>query len=131
MQVLRTRNSASFYWPLTLANGINGASWFIYGLAVNKPFLSYPNGFGALLAAIQMVLIWVFPARPDGAEAMSKASVHGSVQDLLRAGRTPSTSDQASLPPSSSVEDLAAVALGTGHQGGEAAGRAQHGANQA
>ena len=35
-QVLRSRCSASLYWPLCLMNGINGALWAAYGV-VSSP----------------------------------------------------------------------------------------------
>lgn len=61
-QVVRTRDSKSFYLPLTIMNGVNGLCWFAYGLALNDWFIAAPNLLGAVLSALQLVLIFMYPS---------------------------------------------------------------------
>lgn len=60
--VLATRSSASIYLPTVLVNGINGAFFSIYALAIDDWLLFAPNAIGAGLAAIQLILCLLFPA---------------------------------------------------------------------
>ena len=61
-EVVRTRDSKSFYFPLTFMNGVNGLCWFGYGLALGDWFIAAPNLFGSVLSAVQMVLIFMYPS---------------------------------------------------------------------
>ena len=61
-EVVRTRDSKSFYFPLTLMNGMNGLCWFCYGLALDDWFIAAPNLFGSMLSAVQMVLMFMYPS---------------------------------------------------------------------
>ena len=79
-EVILTRNSRSLYLPLAVANTVNGSAWFVYGIALSDPYLMAPNGVGALLGALQLVLIFAFPSKHDTSPAPSS---RGSTQDLL------------------------------------------------
>jgi solute carrier family 50 protein (sugar transporter) len=60
--VLQTRSSNSIHVPTMITNTLNGTFWFVYGVAgVWDPFIFVPNGLGALLGAIQIVLLVLFP----------------------------------------------------------------------
>ena len=61
--VLSTKSSASIYLPTVLVNGINGAFFSIYALAINDMLLLAPNAIGAALAAVQILLCVVFPSK--------------------------------------------------------------------
>jgi solute carrier family 50 protein (sugar transporter) len=61
--VIRTQSSASIHVPTMLTNTANGVFWFAYGLAVQDWFIAVPNGLGAALGAIQMVLRVLFPVQ--------------------------------------------------------------------
>lgn len=63
-EVLRTRNSVSLFWPLSVMAAVNGCLWMSYGLAVNDAFIWAPNAVGAFFGFVQLVLICTFPARP-------------------------------------------------------------------
>jgi hypothetical protein len=78
-EVILTRNSKSLYLPLAVANTVNGTAWFVYGVALSDPYLMAPNGVGALLGALQLVLIFAFPSKHDTSPPPSL----GSTQDLL------------------------------------------------
>jgi len=60
--VLKSRSSASIYLPTVLVNGVNGAFFSIYALAINDMLLLAPNAIGAALAAVQVLLCVAFPS---------------------------------------------------------------------
>ena len=59
-KVISTRSAASLHAPLCFMNGFNGLMWTAYGLAVADPFVWAINGLGAVLAAVQLMLVGVF-----------------------------------------------------------------------
>lgn len=59
--VLQTRNSASIHIPTMLTNTANGVFWTAYGFAVLDYFIFVPNGLGALLGFVQILLYLLFP----------------------------------------------------------------------
>lgn len=63
-EVIRTKSAETLYWPMVLANGINGGSWTAYGAFLREPFVFVPNGAGALLAIIQLLLVCVYGTKP-------------------------------------------------------------------
>jgi len=65
-EVVRERNSVSVHRRTMTANTLNGAFWCAYGLGVGDPIIYGPNGAGAMLGVVQMVLIVVFPADDSG-----------------------------------------------------------------
>ena len=79
-EVIATRSSRSLYFPLSIANTVNGTAWCVYGLALNDPYLVAPNGVGAFLGAVQRVLIFSFPNKHDTSPVPSSRP---SAQNLL------------------------------------------------
>jgi solute carrier family 50 protein (sugar transporter) len=63
--VLKTRSSRTIHVPTMITNTANGAFWCAYGFAVQDYLIGGPNGFGAFLGGIQIVLCVLFP-RVDG-----------------------------------------------------------------
>jgi solute carrier family 50 protein (sugar transporter) len=59
--VLKTRNSRSIHVPTMVTNTANGAFWCAYGFAVQDYLIGGPNGVGAFLGGIQIVLCVLFP----------------------------------------------------------------------
>lgn len=59
--ILKDRNTASLHIPTMILNTLNGTFWMIYGIAVMDYFLILPNGLGACLGCIQIVLCFMFP----------------------------------------------------------------------
>ncbi|GAX10382.1 solute carrier family 50 [Fistulifera solaris] len=78
--VLQKQSSASIHVPTMLTNTANGVFWFAYGLAVQDWFIAVPNGLGAALGAIQMVLRVLFPAQKVQANQDVKAVVNANVR---------------------------------------------------
>lgn len=58
--VLKTKSANSIFFPTVLINGLNGAFWSIYALAINDTYLLVPNAIGFALASIQTLLCLVF-----------------------------------------------------------------------
>ncbi len=61
--VLRRRDASSIHWPLALMTVINGLLWVFYGLALSDAFIWAPNGFGAVVGGMNLMLRCLFPAR--------------------------------------------------------------------
>jgi solute carrier family 50 protein (sugar transporter) len=59
--VVRSRSSATLYWPLAVANTVNGVLWLIYGLAISDLFIAVPNGVGAVFSLVLLALILIYP----------------------------------------------------------------------
>ena len=58
--VVKKRNAAALFWPLSLTSLLNGALWTSYGRAVGDAYIWAPNLIGALLATLQLALIGAF-----------------------------------------------------------------------
>jgi solute carrier family 50 protein (sugar transporter) len=67
--VLKTRNSRSIHVRTMVTNTANGAFWCAYGFAVQDYLIGGPNGFGAFLGGIQIVLCVLFPRGDKGNDA--------------------------------------------------------------
>jgi solute carrier family 50 protein (sugar transporter) len=61
--VIKTNNSESFYWPLSLMTFLNGALWVFYGSFIGDAFIWAPNVIGAIMGIIQLVCIFLYPKR--------------------------------------------------------------------
>jgi solute carrier family 50 protein (sugar transporter) len=59
--VLKTRSSRSIHVPTMITNTANGVFWCAYGIAVQDYLIGGPNGVGAFLGGIQIVLCVLFP----------------------------------------------------------------------
>ncbi|GIL88438.1 hypothetical protein Vretimale_15406 [Volvox reticuliferus] len=62
-EVLRSRSSASLYWPISIMNTVNGLLWVAYGTAVHDMFIAVPNAVGATFGLIQIALIQCYPSK--------------------------------------------------------------------
>ncbi|EFJ52839.1 hypothetical protein VOLCADRAFT_115772 [Volvox carteri f. nagariensis] len=62
-EVVRSRSSASLFWPISVMNTVNGLLWVAYGTAVEDLFIAVPNAIGATFGLIQLVLIQCYPAK--------------------------------------------------------------------
>lgn len=70
--VLKTQNSATIHIWTMATNTANGSFWTAFGIATSNPFIYVPNGIGAGLGLVQLVLILVFPRVPvEGADRSS------------------------------------------------------------
>lgn len=66
--VLRTRSSSTIHIPTMITNTATAAFWCAYGVAIMDPFIGVPNGLGALLGAVQIVLYVLFPRKSETKE---------------------------------------------------------------
>eukprot|EP00834_Sanchytrium_tribonematis_P006441 NODE_473_length_7005_cov_0.742977.p4 type:complete len:245 gc:universal NODE_473_length_7005_cov_0.742977:2649-1915(-) len=64
-RVVTERNSRHFFLPFSLTCFVNGICWSFYGFAISDYFVALPNAFGAVMAIIQIGLIFRFPKRLD------------------------------------------------------------------
>jgi solute carrier family 50 (sugar transporter) len=67
--VLQQRNSISIHIPTMVTNTLNGSFWAAYGIAILDPFIAVPNGLGASLGGIQILLCLLFPRRAEADES--------------------------------------------------------------
>ncbi|MEW5307951.1 MAG: hypothetical protein WDW38_010608 [Sanguina aurantia] len=67
-EVIRTRSSASLYWPSSVMNAVNGSLWVAYGTAVGDNFIFYPNCVGLCCGLVQIALCVVLPSKPAASD---------------------------------------------------------------
>lgn len=61
LQVISTRNSASFDVKLSFMNILNGGFWSVYGLVTLDWFIAAPNMVGMGVGVLQVICIAIFP----------------------------------------------------------------------
>jgi solute carrier family 50 protein (sugar transporter) len=83
--VLTTRDSSSIHRPTMLLNTANAVFWTAFGFGVLDWFIIVPNGLGAILGFVQMVLRMVVPSRDLFASSSLTATAGGGGDD---AGKT-------------------------------------------
>jgi solute carrier family 50 protein (sugar transporter) len=71
LKILRDRNTASLHVPTMILNTLNGIFWMVYGIAVNDYFIVAPNGLGAGLGGIQIILCFLFPRSTSSSSSSS------------------------------------------------------------
>lgn len=59
-RVFRTKNANSICAPMSFMGLINSMLWFLYGMGIRNPTLAIPNGFGAFLSLIQLIIAYVY-----------------------------------------------------------------------
>lgn len=89
--VLKERNSATIHIPTIVTLTANGVFWFAFGLAVIDLYIIVPNGLGAILGVIQMILCVIFPRKKKG-DGIPLPAALASSED-----------DSSSLPPSAAT----------------------------
>ena len=75
--VLKTRSTASIHTKTMVVNTTNGCFWAAYGFAVQDYFIYVPNGLGALVGLVQIVLFLVF--RSSSSSSSSSSTKESSV----------------------------------------------------
>lgn len=92
--VMETKSSKLIHVPTMIFSLINGTLWVVYGLAVSDPFIAVPNGFGAALGVVQVVLCVLFPRH-----AHRSGNGHGIFKRLTSSGDSSTDTDaKLSLP---------------------------------
>jgi hypothetical protein len=80
-EVIRNKDSSSLYAPTIFVNLLNGLMWFFYGLiGVPDKNVWIPNGLGAVLSVIQLILAFVYRNPNAGVGVGKYSSIH---TDLL------------------------------------------------
>lgn len=103
-QVIVTADASSLHVPTIVANLLNGAMWFIYGLsAINNLLVWLPNGLGVMLAIIQLTVVFMYNPRCVYCEG-KQSETHQTKPSTA----TGSASELKSIKSaaSSSIEDL-------------------------
>jgi solute carrier family 50 protein (sugar transporter) len=59
--VLKTRNTRTIHVPTMITSTANGTFWCAFGIAIQDYLIAGPNGVGAFLGGIQIVLYVLFP----------------------------------------------------------------------
>lgn len=59
--VLSEKSSKSIHVPTMICSLLNGSLWLVYGVAVHDFYIAVPNGFGAALGVVQLLLCIFFP----------------------------------------------------------------------
>lgn len=80
--VLETKSSNFIHVPTMFTSLVNGTLWFLYGVEVKEYFVAIPNGFGALLGVVQILLCVWFPRHPSGDGLFKKESSSQSQSSL-------------------------------------------------
>ena len=75
--VITTKNSASLYLPMLIANLVNAALWFIYGFYIGNVFIYGPNAAGATLSFIQIILSQSYPNKNKESGAQLLSGIYG------------------------------------------------------
>jgi solute carrier family 50 protein (sugar transporter) len=73
LNVIRTHDASSFYWPLSLTCLINGALWTVYGIFIGDGFIWGPNLLGAFLGLVQLGFIFAY--RKSGTQKIDDDNV--------------------------------------------------------
>ncbi|KAG8178697.1 hypothetical protein JTE90_011623 [Oedothorax gibbosus] len=62
-EVIRSKSSETLPFTVIFSSFIVGSSWFYYGILVENSFIQVPNLIGAILSAIQLGLIAIYPSK--------------------------------------------------------------------
>jgi len=62
-KVIQARDSSSIHRPLLIMMFLGSNFWFVYGLAMLDPFITFPNGCGILLNIVQGSLCVIYPSK--------------------------------------------------------------------
>jgi uncharacterized protein with PQ loop repeat len=63
VKVLKERNSAPIHLGTMITNTLNSTFWTAYGFAILDGFIFIPNGIGAMLGFVQIVLVALLPRK--------------------------------------------------------------------
>jgi solute carrier family 50 protein (sugar transporter) len=102
--VLSNKKSDSIHIPTMIINTLNGSFWTAYGLAVMDPFIYAPNGLGALLGVVQMILCALFP-RSKGGRATTTSTNNNEETEPARTHKTASTLELIGGEPQPAMSD--------------------------
>ena len=99
--VVQKRNSSYIHIPTMITHTLNGCFWAAYGIAVFDLYIAIPNGLGATLGIIQMILCYIFPRTNNN----NNINDIGNVSDNNKQNCEPSEM-LAETVPATSTNDL-------------------------
>jgi solute carrier family 50 protein (sugar transporter) len=95
--VLKTRNSRTIHVPTMITNTANGTFWCAYGIAVQDYLIGGPNGVGAFLGGIQIVLCVLFPHGDGGDSDNGNGAANGQLSEETTATTHPVVDEESAL----------------------------------
>jgi solute carrier family 50 protein (sugar transporter) len=95
--VLKTRNSRTIHVPTMITNTANGTFWCAYGIAVQDYLIGGPNGVGAFLGGIQIVLCVLFPHGDGGDSDNGNGASNGQLSEETTATTHPVVDEESAL----------------------------------
>eukprot|EP00475_Leptophrys_vorax_P034122 TRINITY_DN546_c0_g1_i1.p1 TRINITY_DN546_c0_g1~~TRINITY_DN546_c0_g1_i1.p1 ORF type:complete len:312 (+),score=41.63 TRINITY_DN546_c0_g1_i1:87-1022(+) len=60
VEIIRTKDSKSLYWPLALTASASSALWAVYGASIGAMPILAPNGVSTVIGLIQVVLCMIY-----------------------------------------------------------------------
>ncbi|KAJ3074459.1 hypothetical protein HDU98_011242 [Podochytrium sp. JEL0797] len=87
-KVMRERDTSSLNLMIGVVCAINCILWTAYGFAVQNPFIYSPNGAGLIFSIFQILLIFLFPKKPQtlsasvSEERLQSSREESAVQDV-------------------------------------------------
>ncbi|KAG5878291.1 hypothetical protein JTB14_033092 [Gonioctena quinquepunctata] len=65
-KIVTNKDASSIPFPLTLMGTIVSFLWLLYGIVLMNEFMILQNVIGFILCLVQLVLILIYPTRPEG-----------------------------------------------------------------
>ncbi|XP_023029089.1 sugar transporter SWEET1 isoform X2 [Leptinotarsa decemlineata] len=65
-QIIEKKDASSIPFPLTFMGAIVSFLWLLYGIILMNEFMMIQNAIGFVLCVGQLILIFMYPARPEG-----------------------------------------------------------------
>ncbi|ORX84847.1 hypothetical protein BCR32DRAFT_291099 [Anaeromyces robustus] len=81
-EVIKTRNSSSINFIMTIAMFINSILWTGYGFIINDFYIWFPNVVGIVSTIIQFVLLIVFPSKKKNADKKIEENINEKVINI-------------------------------------------------
>lgn len=83
VETIKTKDSASLFFPTIAISLLNSALWFVYGLiALNSPIVYAPNGIGFVLCAFELIIIKIYPPQSKGFDAQVAEDTYHEIRRL-------------------------------------------------
>lgn len=83
-KILKERHTASIHIPLMFTSALNGCFWTAYGIAVKDYWIYVPNGIGAILGGVQIILCVIFPRARNKRDDKNEESDESTTDDAGR-----------------------------------------------
>jgi solute carrier family 50 protein (sugar transporter) len=79
--VIKSRSSEFLPILVVLTGVLTSSSWTAYGLYLGDPWITFPNGLGALLGCIQVIVWWIYRDGPPDDINYNEISQDGFMKD--------------------------------------------------